>query len=110
METASPPTSTSIRRPGCHAGVRSSRVKDHTAVLGVEHPDPPGRAPTAADRTLAADAARLVAGQPPEAVVAEEQVENAVVLGPADVRTARGGNELDDGHPPAGGRDHGGGP
>src|SRR5947209_10456159 len=71
------------------------------------HPVGPHRLPTG---TLAADAARLVAGQPPEAVVAEEQVENAVVLGPTDVRTPRGGNQLDDGHPPAAGRDHGGGP
>src|SRR5438876_5919625 len=55
--------------------------------LGVEHAEQPGGPPAApgAGRPPA-DAAGLVAGEAAEAVVAEHQVPEAVVLGPADVR------------------------
>ena len=52
----------------------------------------------------AADAAGLVAGEAAEAVVAEDQVEDAVVLRAADVRARRRRPQRDDRDPPAGRR------
>ena len=75
------------------------------AELGVEQAQPAGRAPPAAGLAPAADAAGLVAGQPAEAVVAEDQVEDAVVLRAADVGPRRRRHQLDDRHPPAGGHE-----
>ena len=54
----------------------------------------------------AADAPRLVAGQPAESVVAEDQIEKAVVLRAADVRPVRRRRELDDRDPPPRRDDH----
>ncbi len=73
------------------------------AHLGREEPGDAGRAPHAGLPLLtAADhAARLVAGEPPEAVVAEHQLEHRVRLRAADVRPRGGRPQLDDRHPPA---------
>ena len=61
---------------------------DLAADLGVEQAGEPGRSPAARPvAAAAADAAGLVAGQPAEAVVAEDQVQEAVVLRAADVGT-----------------------
>ena len=61
------------------------------------------RRASAGRRSAAAgDAAGLVAGQAPEPVVAEGELEEAVGLRSADVRTQRGRDELDDGDPPSG--------
>jgi hypothetical protein len=53
------------------------------------------------------DGARLAPGQAAEAVVPEDQVEEAVVLRPADVGPVRRRGELHRGHPPTRGH-HGG--
>ena len=67
-------------------------------------PVAPQRLPAGA---TTADAPGFVAGQPAEAVVAEDQIPERVVLRAADVRTVRRGNELDRRHPPSGRDDHG---
>jgi hypothetical protein len=77
---------------------------DLAADLGVEHPAEPGGTPVAA---APADRAGLVAGNPPEAVVAEGQLEERVRLGAADVRPHALRQELDDRDPPAGREDDG---
>ena len=69
---------------------------DLAADLRVEQPriqpvSPPARRPAAA-----ADAAGLVAGEPAEAVVAEGQLQHAVVLRAADVRPRATRPQLDD--------------
>ena len=82
---------------------RGQQPGDLAADLGAEHPRPARRAPACLP-AAAADAAGLVAGQPAEAVVAERQLEDAVVLRAADVRPGDAGHERDDGDPPAGRR------
>ncbi len=69
------------------------------AELGAEQPGQPGLAPATAGR--AADAADLRTGQPPQAVVAENELQHAVGLRPADEGPVVGGPQLDDEHPPA---------
>src|SRR5256885_14365961 len=54
--------------------------RDLAAELGQEEPVPAGDAPARPDGAQAADAAGLIAGDAAEAVVAEDQVEQAVVL------------------------------
>ena len=82
---------------------------DLRAHLGAEKPQEARRAPppclSGAHRLAADHAAGLVAGDAAEAVVTEDQVEDAVVLRAADVGTTRRRPERDDGDPPAGGRD-----
>ncbi len=80
---------------------------DLAADLGVEHPVPAGRAPAprAASASAAADAAGLVTADAAEAVVAEGQLKEAVVLRTADVGAGGGRPQLDDRHPPAAGDD-----
>ena len=56
-------------------------------------PPAPPPAPVPVPKTAADDAAALVAGDPAEAVVAEDQVQDAVVLRAADVGPARRGPE-----------------
>jgi len=77
---------------------------------GVPHRPPAAPAappaPPAAGGTAATDASGLVAGQPAEAVVAEGQLEDAVVLRTADERAGRSGRERDSRDPPASCRDH----
>ena len=51
-------------------------------------------------RAAAAHAPGLVAGEPAEAVVPQDQVEQAVVLGPTDVGPGRRRDQLHGGHPP----------
>jgi hypothetical protein len=75
--TSSQPPHGAGDEPGCLA-----------AELAVEQPAEAGGAPlaaVAATAATAAHAAGLVAREATEAVVAEDQVEDAVVLGPADV-------------------------
>ena len=82
---------------------------DLAADLGVEHPGQPGGAPHAARAVppaATADRADLVAGDPAEPVVAQGQLEDRVALRAADVGAGRGGDELDDGDPPAGRQHH----
>ena len=79
---------------------------DLRAHLRPEEPRDPGRPPiSGASGSAADDAPRLVPGEPAEAVVAEDQAEDAVVLRAAYVRPARGGPERDGGDPPARGDD-----
>ena len=94
---ASPATSR-IERGG-------SSHDDLAAELRVEHARRARSGPSGPSRACAAaaDAARLVAGEPAEAVVPEQHVPEAVVLRAADVRTARRGPELHDRDPPAAG-------
>src|SRR6185436_4595746 len=77
-----------------------------TAVLAVEQTGDAGRAPAASGLRTTTDAAHLVAAQATDAVVAEQQIQHAVVLRATDVGPAGSGPELDDGHPPAAGREH----
>ena len=72
--------------------------------LRAEQPADAGRPPAArlSRDTAVDDAAGLVAGETAEAVVAEDQLEDAVVLRAADVRPARGGPEGHDRNPPSG--------
>ena len=72
-----------------------------------EEPVPPGGSPHRAGGGSAADAARLVPAEPADAVVAEDEVEEAVVGGPADVGPVRRRGQLHDGHPPPGRHDEG---
>ena len=70
---------------------------------GLTTQGPPRRAEPArrAPAATTADRAGLLAVEPAQAVVAEGQLEDGVGLGTADVRAVRGGDELDDGDPPA---------
>ncbi len=95
---------------------------DLTALRGFEHPQPAGLAPRAAPAsgatrstahalhrvspTTGDDGAGLVAVEPAQAVVAEGQLEDRVVLRATDVRTRRRGPQLDGENPPAGADDH----
>ena len=74
---------------------------EQPADAGLAPPPPP---PPPPPPTAAADAAGLVAVDPAEAVVAEGQLQEAVVLRAADVRAGGRGPQLDDRHPPAAGR------
>ncbi len=75
--------------------------------LGVEHPGQAGCPPaTATGAAHPADAAGLVAVEPPEAVVTEDQIEDAVVLGAADVGPRARRQEFHGRDPPAGSKDH----
>ena len=74
--------------------------------LGAEHPEQPGRTPLAARGVAPADRAGLGAVEPAEAVVAEGELEDRVVLRAADVGPRRGRPEAHDRDPPAGGEDH----
>ena len=56
--------------------------------------------------TAAGNAARLVAGQPAEAVVAEDEFKNAVVLRAADVRPGTRRRQRHRDNPPGGGDEH----
>ena len=70
---------------------------DLAADLAVEQAQDAGRAPAAsALATAAADGAGLVAAEPAQAVVAEGELEDGVVLRAADPGAARGRPELDD--------------
>src|SRR5439155_2613056 len=80
--------------------------RDLGAELGAEHPGEAGGAPASGLAARAADAAGLVAGEAAEPVVTEDELEDAVALRAADVRTRGCGPQLDDGDPPAGRRDH----
>ena len=82
---------------------------DLTADLAVEEPADAGLAPhrrPVPPAAAAADGAGLVAGQAAEAVVAEGELEDRVVLRAADVGPARGRPQRHDRDPPAGGDDH----
>ena len=94
---------------GTHEQGAGEQPRHHVAEAGVEQPGEAGGAPLArrAGPAAADDAAGLVPGEATEAVVAEDQVENAVVLRPADVGTVGGRGERDRGHPPAGGHQRG---
>ena len=96
--------------------VRAARARHHEPGHHAA-PAPPGAArrpdrrsrrrtagvqPVCAPAVAAADAAGLVAGQPAEAVVAEDELEDAVVLRAADVGPHRGRDQLDHRDPPAG--------
>ena len=74
-------------------------------MLGVEHAAADRSRPSGA-AAATADRAGLVAADPAEAVVAEGQLEERVVLAAADVGPHARGHELDDGDPPAGRQDH----
>ena len=89
--TSAPGSSHDIMLPNSALNRRVHPVGPH--MLHAPPPPPPP------------DAARLVAGQPAEAVVAEDQVEDAVVLRAADVGPVGGRGQRDRGHPPSGG-DH----
>ncbi len=103
-------------QPGQHTAVPSgepegARAQDHgggdqpghlAADVAGEHPQQPGLAPTHA----AADRSGLGAGQPAEAVVAEGQLEDRVVLRAADVGPRARRPQRDDRHPPATGEQH----
>ncbi len=78
---------------------------DLGADLGAEHPEQPGRAPLATRRAAGADRAGLRTVQPAEAVVAEGQLEDRVVLRATDVGARRRGPDADDRDPPAGRQD-----
>ena len=81
---------------GTHHQRAGEQPRHHVAERRVEEPGEAGRAPHAPGDPAAADAARLVAREPAEAVVAEDQVEDAVVLRPADVGAVGGGGQRDD--------------
>ena len=80
---------------------RREQPRDLAAEVDVEETVPPGRAPHRAGRPGPADATGLVAGEASQSVVAEDQVEDAVVLRSADVRPVGCGRELDDRDPPS---------
>src|ERR1017187_10904712 len=63
---------------------------------------PPQIAPPPPPAAPPADRAGLVPGQPAEAVIAERELQHAVVGRPADVGPVGGGGELHDRDPPAG--------
>src|SRR5207245_7970169 len=71
-----------------------------------KEPVPAGEAPAGSGGSDRADASGLVSGEPSEPVVAEDQVEQVVVLRATDVRTVGAGPQLDDGHPPSRCDDH----
>ena len=79
--------------------------RDLGAELGAEHAGEAGGTPTPGLTAAPADAAGLVAGEAAEAVVPEDQLEDAVVLRAADVRARRRRPQLDDRDPPAGRRE-----
>ena len=120
VTTSHPPQSTRLARTG---SVRAARRVNHSpatsssSAVGSSQPIwPPisslssrpeaGLAPHAAVRATAADRADLVAGEPAEAVVAERQLEDRVVLAAADVGAAARRPERDDRDPPAGRGEH----
>lgn len=81
---------------------------DLAADAGAEETVPAGLAPVAAAvsaATAPADAAGLLAVEPAEAVVAEGQFKEGVVLRAADVGAGGGGPQFDDRDPPAAGDD-----
>ncbi len=71
-----------------------------SAHVRAEEPRPPRRAPPRPRHRTATHAAGLVPCQTPEAVVAKDQADEAVVLGAADVGAVRGWRQLHDSHPP----------
>ena len=77
---------------------RGQQPGDLAAELAVEEPEQPGRAPAVA----AAHTPGFIAVQPAQAVVAQGQLQDGVVLRAADVRAVRRGNEFDGGQPPPG--------
>ncbi len=85
-----------------HQGGRQ-QPRDLRTHVGAEQPGDPGRAPhaRATGASGATDAAGLVAGQAAEAVVAEHEIPDAVVLRPPDVRAVGGRREHHGHHPPA---------
>ena len=113
VTTSQPPQSRAAAR---RASVRGARRVHHSSApsainaAGSSHAAcPPNSAPKSRVSPVspqppagrATDAADLVAGEPAEAVVAEHELQDAVGLRAADVRTVGGGPELDDQHPPA---------
>ena len=84
---------------GEHQRGRDEPGNLRTHLIG-EEAIPAGRAP-APPAGAAADAARFVAGQAAETVVAEDQAQEAVVLAASDVGAIGGGRQLDDRDPPA---------
>src|SRR5207244_12185677 len=74
---------------------------DLSTELGEKEAIPAGEAPARSGGSDRADASGLVSGEPSEPVVAEDQVEQVVVLRTAGIRTVGGGPQLDDGHPPS---------
>ena len=81
---------------------RRDQPGDLAADARAEHPPESGGAPAVA----AADGAGLVAADPAEAVVAEGDRQERVVLRAADVGAHARRDELDDGHPPGRREDH----
>src|SRR5437899_3542 len=76
--------------------------------LAVEQPQQSRGTPAASGDAATAHAAGLIAGEAPEAVVAEREVPQAVVLRPTDVRAAGRGDEHHGDDPPHCRRNHGG--
>ncbi len=85
---------------------RGDEPGDLTAHLRVEYPGQTGLPPAAAGASAPADAAGLVAVEPSEAVVAEDEIEDAVVLRPADIGPGVLRPQFHGRHPPSGGDEH----
>src|SRR5579875_1997714 len=85
-----------------HGGRSRQQPGDLGAHLVAEHSGDTGAAPhAAAVATATTDRAGLVAGDPAEAVVAESEVPERIVLAATDVRPGTGRHQLHDEHPPA---------
>jgi len=81
-------------RGGDEPGDLSAEVSEKESI-------PAGQAPARSGGSDPADASGLVSGEAAEPVVAEDQVEQVVVLRAADVWTVGARPQLDDGHPPS---------
>ncbi len=74
---------------------------DLSTELGEKEAIPASEAPARSGGSNPADASGLISREASEPVVAEDQVEQVVVLRAADIRTVGAGPQLDDGHPPS---------